>query len=282
MNSLNAKLNTQPCGFLVFGSAFYVPASKKPLDVARVKVVPTKLIDQALSGGGGNPNLPPSDAMQKGNTLKPQPPPSPPPKPLPAPPPEPRTVEPLPTTKKPSPKAAAKAPAKPTVRTAKGESAPISLKPIVRSAADKEAARAVAEARERAAENQRFSKQLGKAMENLRAGFESGTVVEASGPGGEAYINYAAFVEQVYKDAWIVTDNLIDDAATTRVNVTIARSGNVISAIIERRSGNSALDRSVERVLNKVKFVAPFPEGAREDQRVFIINFNLKPNRLTG
>ena len=168
------------------------------------------------------------------------------------------------------------------MRTAKGESAPISLKPIVRSAADKEAARAVAEARERAAENQRFSKQLGKAMENLRAGFESGTVVEASGPGGEAYINYAAFVEQVYKDAWIVTDNLIDDAATTRVNVTIARSGNVISAIIERRSGNSALDRSVERVLNKVKFVAPFPEGAREDQRVFIINFNLKPNRLTG
>ncbi len=280
---------------ILFGTAFYVPGKKKPVDIGRMKVVPTRLIDQAISGGGGNPKLPPSDEMQKGNPLvqprpTPQPPPPiPPPRtppPLDTPPPEATKAEPAPSSKK-APSATAKNPVRDSTKsTSKNPSrdlAGVSLKPVIRSNTDKEAARAEAEARDWASRSQRIAKRLGGAVESLRSGFEQGTVVEASGPGGEAYMDYAAWVKQVYEDAWIVTDTGIDDNATTKANVTIARNGRVISAIIERRSGDAALDRSVERALERVRSVGhPFPEGAREDQRVFKINFNLKAKRLTG
>ena len=77
-------------------------------------------------------------------------------------------------------------------------------------------------------------------------------------------------------------DDLMDESSTAKVSVTIAKSGHVISARIERRSGNSPLDRSVQRALDKVRFVAPFPAGALEEQRTFLINFNLKAKRLLG
>src|SRR5437667_2728756 len=63
---------------VLFGAAFLV-APDKTLTQAPLKVVPTRLIDTALSGGGGNPKAAPSDAQQKGATLTPQPAPPPPP-----------------------------------------------------------------------------------------------------------------------------------------------------------------------------------------------------------
>ena len=62
---------------LVFGSAFFV-AKEKPLNLPRINVVPSRLVEDALAGGGGNPNLPRTDDQQKGQTLAPQPPAAPP------------------------------------------------------------------------------------------------------------------------------------------------------------------------------------------------------------
>ena len=106
--------------------------------------------------------------------------------------------------------------------------------------------------------------------------------MEISGPGGEAFVNYAQWVKTVYEDAWVIPNDLLDEDSTAKVVITIARNGHVLSARIERRSGNSILDKSVQRTLDKVKFVAPFPEGSREEQRTFTINFNLQAKRLTG
>src|ERR1051325_1552179 len=57
---------------LVFGSAFFV-SRDKTMSLRPLTAVPTRLVDDALSGGGGNPNIAPSDAQQKGQTLVPQP-----------------------------------------------------------------------------------------------------------------------------------------------------------------------------------------------------------------
>ena len=81
---------------LVFGSAFFVSKEKPPTQ--RLNVVPTILIENALAGGGGNPNLDRTDDRQKGETLLPQPAAAAPPQPTP---PQPKQTQPPPPTQEP-------------------------------------------------------------------------------------------------------------------------------------------------------------------------------------
>ena len=85
-----------------------------------------------------------------------------------------------------------------------------------------------------------------------------------------------------YDQAWIDPEEVSDDDATVEVKVVIARDGRVISDSIIKRSGIPALDKSVQNALDRVEKLPPFPEGAKEAQRTFIINFNLKAKRLLG
>jgi TonB family protein len=152
----------------------------------------------------------------------------------------------------------------------------------------KDKAKADADAKEHAAAAERAARQsalarLKDATSKLDRGFASGTVVEVGGPGGEAYADYKQFVRAVYEEAWVVSDQLMDETATAEVTVVIARNGDVISSRISRRSGNSVLDKSVQRALGKVTTIGrPFPEGAKESQRTFVIEFNLKAKRAFG
>ncbi len=286
---------------IIVGTAF-LPNSNPTKDLPTVRVVPTRLIDQALSGGGGNPNIAPSDAQQKGTTLVPPTPapvpappqPTTPPRPAPPAPPTPRVEAKKPEPKraearKPEPMPPVKPnPARPNAanKPAPARPAPIDLKPVVRNSADKQLAKAEAEAREREAAAQaatrQLAKQMGRTIATLSAGFEQGTAVEVSGPGGEAYASYVAFVRAAYDDAWVVSQDLANDDSVALVTIVIARNGRVLRAEISRRSGNTALNRSVQRALDKVKSLPPFPETAREEQRTFTIEFNLKARRLSG
>ena len=49
-----------------------------------------------------------------------------------------------------------------------------------------------------------------------------------------------------------------------------------------KSSGVPALDKSVQKTLNDVKSIVPFPEGAKDHERRFDINFNLKAKRLSA
>ena len=69
---------------------------------------------------------------------------------------------------------------------------------------------------------------------------------------------------------------------TIKVSVTIASDGTVISARIITPSGDASVDASVQRTLDRVTYIAPFPEGATEKERTYIINFNLKAKRRLG
>jgi TonB family protein len=103
------------------------------------------------------------------------------------------------------------------------------------------------------------------------------------GPGGETYANYGLFVLSVYDWAWQPPEEVSDESATVKVKLVIARAGKVISSEILAKSGWAALDKSVREALGRVNDIGkPFPEGAKEDQRVIIINFNLKARHRLG
>ena len=287
---------------ILFGAAFLGPAREKPL-INRMTVIPSKLVDAALNGGGGNPNLARTDEQVKGNSLNPADnssaplPPTPPPRPLevraretpqpqarPQPPNRQETVRPDPpksTAVKPpdNPNTAVKTPA-PTAPT-------LDLVPTVRGPSPKDKAKAEAEARaaQRQAEQRReLASQIAKAASGLKAGFKEGTQVDVGGPGGEAYANYASFIQAAYDQAWRVLPDLATLDHVVTVEVVIARNGRVVSQRIVSRSGNSAMDRSVQNALDRVKQqgLPAFPEGARDAEREFTIQFNLKARRLVG
>ena len=276
---------------LLAGAAFLPDKPKTPDSPPALRVVPQFLVDSLLSGGGGNPKAPLVEGQQK--LVAPAPP-------KPAAPTPPKVQEPAKTeVKKSAPPEPIKKTAikpvkeqpvdivkkdiKPTPAPTKTLPKPDLGKVIVRDPAAKARAeaeaKAQAEAKERAT---RLAKQLNHTLQNLNNGLSKGTVVEINGPGGPAYANYAQWVKTVYEDAWDPADDLMDEDSTAQVTVTIAKNGDVITARLVKRSGVPALDKSVQRALDKVRFVAPFPEGAKEDQRTFNINFNLKAKRLTG
>jgi TonB family protein len=295
MDRLGKKCFVASCGMhgvlvlvVLFGAAFFTPEKKAP-PVDNLTMIPSKLIDDALSGGGGNPKIAPSDAKIQGDTLNPVPPQ--PAKPQPEPP-KPKVIE------KPQPKLEPTPPKietpKPTTKTipkdppktaAKPKEAPLELTPVNKSKTDREKARKEAEAKARAAEQaaqDRLAKALGNVRKNMKQGFTSGTAVEVSGPGGEAYASYRSFVFAAYDNAWQVQPDIADDDAAVVARIVIHRTGRIISAAISERSGMSALDKSVQRALDGVKSLPPFPESTRDQERTFVIEFSLKAKRLVG
>jgi TonB family protein len=107
------------------------------------------------------------------------------------------------------------------------------------------------------------------------------TTIGVPGPGGEAFANYSQVVISIYERAWIKPVG-IEQTAVVKATVTIRRDGRVVSTRITKLSGNRTVDDSVEQVLERVKEVRPFPEGAKDDTRTFDLSFELTPADLTG
>jgi len=102
------------------------------------------------------------------------------------------------------------------------------------------------------------------------------------GKSSMAYANYANVVKSIYEQAWTPPDDAANDDANTKVSVTIASDGTVISARIIGASGDSGVDASIQHTLDRVTFIAPFPSGTTDKERTYIINFNLKAKRMLG
>ena len=89
--------------------------------------------------------------------------------------------------------------------------------------------------------------------------------------------------ERLRSNAWIVPDGVTDENATAEASVTIARDGTVVSARASRAPpATPRVDRSVQVTLDRVKWAAPLPDDAKENQRTVTINFNVRAKRLLG
>jgi colicin import membrane protein len=152
-----------------------------------------------------------------------------------------------------------------------------------RREAEKQAAiRAQMEAYDQAQRDHRKRMEaLGTIVGNVQNRLTSGVAVEMPGPGGEAFINYADLIYTRYYQAW-QTPDARDVRNPVKVEIVVARDGRVISTSIIRKSGDAQLDNSVRQALDRVSKLPAFPEGAKDLQRTFRINFELKSKRQFG
>jgi len=88
-------------------------------------------------------------------------------------------------------------------------------------------------------------------------------------------------VMSIYWHAWTPPEDTASDAAIAYATVVIESDGTVLSARIIKPSGDASVDKSVQRTLEHVTFIRPFPEGAKDKQRTYKIKFDLKARRLT-
>jgi len=252
---------------LFVGPAFFYSKPKAD-DLQVLDVIPAHLIDAAFNSGVANAQPPP---------------------PAPAAPPQPPPPAPVFTPPVPVPEKIVKAePVKPPdklspdnlepVKTAKTEPRKIQISTqLVTRTAPKNSPAA-----DNSQQQQRQAQAIRSALRNLKSNLTPGTTIDMPGNSSVAYANYASAVKSIYEQAWVPPDNADNDEANAKVSVTIANDGTVISAHIVTPSGDAGVDASVQRTLNRVTFIEPFPDGAKEKERTYIINFNLKTKRLLG
>ena len=298
MNRLHKKCFVASTGFhlllliiLLVGPAF-IASKSKPDNMPVLDFVPLKTVESLVSGGG-NPDAKPPPAPM----VKPEPtPPAPPVKPTALPPVEPpqERTPPKDEVKEATPPKDLEESVEPS-KDSKPKKPTIDFTPVKRTAEDAKAEarkRAEAEAREEerqyaqqmADRQRRLRSAFGNAVETLETGRAGGTSIELKGPGGGGvpYANFLQAVKSRYEHAWIVPDGVTDENATVAVSVTIARDGTGVSARITHSSGNAAVDRSVQVTLERVKWAAPLPDDAKENQRTVSINFNVAAKRALG
>jgi len=273
------------------------------VDLPVLDFIPSRLVDEAIIGGGDPRGGAPSTAaaapqpQPQPQPTETQPVPSAPPKsPTPTAKPERReTVKPVPPKPEaPDPEAySEKGPRK----TAPKPKIEVSKTLVTRNTQDDAAARrkaarqAEAEAEAEAAleaerAGQVRSSRLSGAVSRLRGTLSGSSVVAVPygpGGGGETYAGYGLYVRRVYKDAWRPPVEVPDRPVVVTAKVVIARDGRVVSAEIAQRSNIPALDKSVENVLNRVTSIKrPFPEGSPDERKTFLIDFDLHAREGTG
>ena len=91
--------------------------------------------------------------------------------------------------------------------------------------------------------------------------------------GRYAAANYESLIRRKYVDATIHPGTISGDPVV-KVQLVIARNGNVLSARIIGASGLASWDRAVQKALDRVKRIAPFPAGMSGTKKTFSLNFN--------
>ncbi len=256
---------------LVFGSAFFSPRPK-PDDTQLLDVIPANLIDAAFNSGVRNATppapapvvTPPPLPAPPTPAVQPAPPP-PAPKPVVTPPPT--ITERLEKIFTPEPE-----PAKPALEKSEPKPHQIQINTQL-------VARVAPKTSTTSDNSQQTARAINKAIRDLKLNLSPGTTIDMPGDSTVAYANYASVVKSIYDRAWTLPDSIANDDENVKVTVTIASDGTVISARIIERAGDAPVDNSVQRTLDRVTYIAPFPDGATDKERTYTINFNPKAKR---
>lgn len=154
----------------------------------------------------------------------------------------------------------------------------VDLKPVVHKVSPNDTS--AQDAKEAKRERDERRKAFAAAARAIKDNSSSPTVVEMPGSSSVSYANFGSILKSVYDAAWTDPQNVANDNQDVLISTTIAKDGHVIESHILTPSGDSEMDSSVQRALDRVTFVAPFPDGASEDQRTFKIHFNLNAKRM--
>ena len=252
-------LHTMIIALLVLGPMLLAKRQEK---VQVIDLIPSEIVDQILS-----PKVsvtPPTTTKTKPTPPKPKPVKITKPKPTP---PKPKPVKitkpkPKPTPPKPKPVKITKP--KPQIK--------VNLKPTIRRP-DSSKVKAQQEAAERA--RKAYAKRqetLNNSIKRLSSNLSGSTAVNAP-LGRLAAANYESLIRKKYMDATF-HPGAINRDPVVKVRLVIARSGNVLSAQIINNSGVTSWDRAVQKSLDRVKHIAPFPKSISGSKKTFTLNFN--------
>jgi TonB family protein len=269
----------------LFGSAFL--SSKKPLDmgppVTIINAIPT---DRPISSGG-NPNAkpesappppqtdPPKQELAKPEQIKPEKIKEP-------------EVKPVVKDRKPDPK-------KDLTKDAPKPKSLVSTTVVTRSnevliaqqraAAERTAAadRKYREDLARYREQQRqIAGEVGGILGSFGKSIGKAAVTEAIGPGGQAYANYGGLIGEIYKRAVYATQPQSDSDAEAVIKVVVGRSGEVRNSQWVRRTANPVLDKAVDRAMNSVRSLPPFPPESKDSERSFVITLAFQAKKVSA
>ena len=278
MNRLQKKCVIATAGFhllllviLFVGPAFF-NSKPKPDDSQVLDMIPANLIDAALNSGVNHAQPPPPAPTPVVTPPQPQPvPPAPKAIVQPAPAPQPTFVRSIVNFFEPAPKPEPAKPA-PVATPNQPHKIQVDLHPVVRNPSNNSATA-------KPKVNSPLARNLAA---ELKSKLSAATQIDVPGDSSAAYANYASVVKSIYEQAWTPPDDTTSDDANTKVSITIASDGTVVSARILTPSGDDSVDASIQRTLDRVTFIAPFPEGSKDKERTYIINFNLKAKRMLG
>jgi TonB family protein len=240
--------------------------AKREEKVQVIDLIPSEIVDQILTPKVSVTPPAPTQTKPKPTPPKPKPVKITKPKPKPTPP-KPKPVKitkpkPKPTPPKPKPVKITKP--KPKIK--------VNLKPTVRRP-DSSKVKAQQEAAERARKaDAKHQQALNKSLNRLNSNLSGSTAVKAP-LGRFAAANYESLIRRKYMDATFHPGAISGDPVV-KVRVVIARSGSVISARIVNSSGVTSWDRSVQKSLDRVKHIGPFPKSISGSQKTFTLNFN--------
>ena len=235
-------LHTMIMALLVLGPMLLAKRQEK---VQVIDLIPSEIVDQILS---------PKVSVTPPTTTKTKPTP---PKPKPV-----KITKPKPTPPKPKPVKITKP--KPQIK--------VNLKPTIRRP-DSSKVKAQQEAAERARKaNAKRQETLNNSIKRLSSNLSGSTAVNAP-LGRLAAANYESLIRKKYMDATF-HPGAINRDPVVKVRLVIARSGNVLSAQIINNSGVTSWDRAVQKSLDRVKHIAPFPKSISGSKKTFTLNFN--------
>ena len=218
--------------------------AKRQEKVQVIDLIPSEIVDQILS---------PKVSVTPPTTTKTKPTP---PKPKPV-----KITKPKPTPPKPKPVKITKP--KPQIK--------VNLKPTIRRP-DSSKVKAQQEAAERARKaNAKRQETLNNSINRLSSNLSGSTAVNAP-LGRLAAANYESLIRKKYMDATF-HPGAINRDPVVKVRLVIARSGNVLSAQIINNSGVTSWDRAVQKSLDRVKHIAPFPKSISVSKKTFTLNF---------
>ena len=238
--------------------------AKRVEKVQVIDLIPSEIVDQIMAPPA--PVAPPTQPTPA--PTKPAPPKPNPPKPKPKPP-DPTPPKPKPVKPKPKPVEVVKPKPKPKPVKPKIN---VNLKSTLRQPdTQKVKAQQAAAERARQAEAKRLAA-LKQSLNKLDSKLSGRTSVNVP-QGRYAAANYESLIRRKYVDATIHPGTISGDPVV-KVQLVIARNGNVISARIIGVSGLAIWDRAVQKALDRVKRIAPFPAGMSGAKKTFNLNFN--------
>ena len=237
-------LHTMIIALLVLGPMLLAKRQEK---VQVIDLIPSEIVDQILS---------PKVSVTPPTTTQTKPTP---PKPKPV-----KITKPKPKPTPPKPKPVKITKPKPQIK--------VNLKPTIRRP-DSSKVKAQQEAAERARKaNAKRQETLNNSINRLSSNLSGSTAVNAP-LGRLAAANYESLIRKKYMDATFHPGATNRDPVV-KVRLVIARSGNVLSAQIINNSGVTSWDRAVQKSLDRVKQIAPFPKSISGSKKTFTLNFN--------